>query len=34
MANKIRLTVGGLDYIISSDDEETYVPKIGDELNH
>ena len=34
MANKIRITVGGIDYIISSEDEETYVRKIGDELNH
>ena len=33
MANKIRITVGGIDYIISSDDEEVYVRKIGDELN-
>ena len=33
MANKIRITVGGIDYIISSEDEETYVRKIGDELN-
>ncbi len=33
MANKIRITVGGIDYIISSQDDETYVRKIGDELN-
>lgn len=33
MANKIRITVGGIDYIISSEDDETYVRKIGDELN-
>lgn len=33
MANKIRITVGKIDYIISSEDEETYVRKIGDELN-
>lgn len=33
MANKIRITVGGIDYIIASEDEETYVRKIGDELN-
>ena len=34
MANKFRITVGGIDYIISSEDEETYVRQIGDELNH
>ncbi|MEG1886997.1 MAG: cell division protein ZapA [Oscillospiraceae bacterium] len=33
MSNKIRLTVGGIEYTISSDDEETYVRKLGDELN-
>ena len=33
MANKIRITVGGIDYIISSEDEEVYVRKIGEELN-
>ena len=33
MANKIRISVGGIDYIISSDDDETYVRKVGDELN-
>ena len=33
MANKIRITVGGIDYVIASDDDETYVRKIGDELN-
>ncbi len=34
MANKIRITVGGIDYIISSEDDEVYVRKIGEELNH
>ena len=33
MANKFRITVGGIDYIIASDDDETYVRRIGDELN-
>ena len=33
MANKIRITVGGIDYIISSEDEEVYIRKIGEELN-
>lgn len=34
MANKIRITVGGIDYIIASNDDEVYVRKIGDELNN
>ena len=34
MANKIKITVGAMDYIISSDDEENYVRKIGEELNY
>lgn len=33
MANKFRITVGGIDYVIASEDEETYVRRIGDELN-
>lgn len=33
MPNKIKLTVGGIDYYISSDDEEGYVRSVGDELN-
>lgn len=33
MANKFRITVGGIDYVIASDDDETYVRRIGDELN-
>ena len=33
MANNFRITVGGIDYIIASDNDETYVRKIGDELN-
>ena len=33
MANKFRISVGGIDYVIASEDEETYVRRIGDELN-
>ncbi|MDD4699221.1 MAG: cell division protein ZapA, partial [Oscillospiraceae bacterium] len=33
MSNKIRLTVGGIEYTITSDDEESYVRKVGDQLN-
>ncbi|HHW45502.1 MAG TPA: cell division protein ZapA [Clostridiales bacterium] len=33
MANKIKLVVGGMDYIIQSDDDESYIRNIGDELN-
>ncbi|MBE6799309.1 MAG: cell division protein ZapA [Ruminococcaceae bacterium] len=33
MSNKIRITVGGIDYIISSTDDETYVRRIGEEVN-
>lgn len=33
MANKFRITVGGIDYVIASDDDETYVRRIGDELS-
>jgi len=33
MANKIRLTVGGIEYTITSNDEESYVRKVGDQLN-
>lgn len=34
MANKIRLNVGGIEYLVVSDDDEYTVRKIGDELNH
>lgn len=34
MANKIRLTVGGIEYLVVSNEEETFVRKIGDDLNH
>lgn len=34
MRNKIKLCVGGIDYYISSEDDDAYVRKIGDELNH
>ena len=33
MANKIRITVGGIDYIIASEDDEHYVRKIGEEVS-
>ena len=33
MANKIRLTVGGIEYLVVSEEEETFVRKIGDALN-
>lgn len=33
MANKVKLTVGGIDYYISSDEDELYVRSVGDELN-
>lgn len=33
MANKIRLTVGGIEYTITSNDDESYIRKVGDELN-
>lgn len=33
MANKIKIVVGGIDYVIASDDDEVYVRRIGDELN-
>ena len=34
MANKIRLNVGGIEYLVVSDDDELSVRRIGDELNH
>ena len=34
MANKIRLTVGGIEYMVVSQEDETFVRKIGDDLNH
>ncbi len=34
MANKIRLTVGGIEYLVVSAEDETFVRKIGDDLNH
>ena len=33
MANKIRLTVGGIEYMLVSDENEAFVRKIGDDLN-
>ncbi len=33
MANKIRLTIGGIEYMVVSEEEETFVRKIGDDLN-
>ncbi|MBE6728170.1 MAG: cell division protein ZapA [Ruminococcaceae bacterium] len=34
MANKIRLTVGGISYSVYSEDSEEYVREIGRELEH
>ena len=34
MANKIRLTVGGIEYMVVSEEDETFVRKIGDDLNN
>ena len=34
MAKKIRLTVGGIEYMVVSEEDETFVRKIGDDLNH
>lgn len=31
--NRIRLTIGGADYIITSDEPESYVRELGEELN-
>ena len=33
MANKIRLTVGGIEYLVVSQEEESFVRKIGEDLN-
>ncbi|MBR6548145.1 MAG: cell division protein ZapA [Clostridia bacterium] len=33
MANKIRLVVGGIEYMVLSEEDETFVRKIGDDLN-
>ena len=33
MQNKIKLVVGGIEYYITSDDEESYMRNIGSELN-
>ena len=33
MSKKIKLTVGGIDYLIVSDDDEAYVRSMGEELN-
>lgn len=33
MANKIRLNVGGIDYIVASEDDQSYIRKLGEELN-
>ena len=33
MANQIRLNVGGLDYIVNSEDDQAYIRKLGEELN-
>ena len=33
MAKRFKLTVGGIDYVITSDSDEAYVHNMGDELN-
>jgi cell division protein ZapA (FtsZ GTPase activity inhibitor) len=33
MANKIRLTIGGIEYMVVSEEEEAFVRKIGGNLN-
>ncbi|MBR4868261.1 MAG: cell division protein ZapA [Clostridia bacterium] len=33
MANKIRLTVGGIEYMVVSEENEAFVRRLGDELN-
>lgn len=33
MANKIKITVGGMDYYIVSDEDEAYIQSIGHEVN-
>ncbi len=34
MANKIKIVVGGIEYMVVSDDDEAYVRKISDRLNN
>ncbi len=33
MANKIKLVVGGMEFLINTDDDEMYLQNLGDELN-
>lgn len=33
MANKIKLRVGGMEYIIHTDDDEAYMQNLGNEVN-
>lgn len=33
MSNKLRIKVGGMDYIIASDEDTEYIRKLGEELN-
>jgi cell division protein ZapA (FtsZ GTPase activity inhibitor) len=33
VANKIRLTIGGIEYMVVSEEDETFVRKIGEDLN-
>ncbi len=33
MANKIRLTVGGIEYMVTSEEDEIFVRRLGEELN-
>ena len=34
MANKIKLVISGMDYLITSEDDEPYIQSLGTELNH
>ena len=33
MANKIRLTVGGIEYMVMSEEDEIFVRRLGEDLN-
>lgn len=34
LANKIKLTIGGMDLIVTTDDNEAYVQSVGNEVNN
>lgn len=34
MANKMRLTVGGIELVVTTDDDEGYMQSIANEVNH